>query len=66
MKGAIQVFNVITIIFALILIFWLTQLNYNNLSFQENRNAYFGMLSVLLMMLAIQLIKRGINKKNKS
>ena len=63
MKGAAKVFNVFTIIFALILIFWLTELNYDNLSFKENRNTYLGISSVLLMMYAIQMIKRSINKK---
>ena len=63
MKGATKVFNAFTIIFAVILIFWLTQLNYSDLGFKENRNTYLGISSVLLMMYAIQMIKRSINKK---
>ena len=63
MKGAVKVLNALIIIFALILVFWLFQINYSDLSFQENRNAYFGMASILLMIFAIQMIKRSINKK---
>ena len=33
MKTAVTVFNVITIIFVIILVFWLTQLNFDDLSF---------------------------------
>jgi uncharacterized membrane protein len=64
MKGAAKVFNVITIIFIIILVFWFTQLNYEDLSFKENRNVYFGMLSVVLMIFAIQMIKRSIVKNH--
>jgi hypothetical protein len=62
MKGVTTVFNVITVIFLIILIFWLTQLNYSDLSFVENRSAYLGMASILLMVFAIQMIKRSIKK----
>lgn len=64
MKAAVKIFNAITIIFVIILIFWITQLNYDDLSFRENRNAYFGMFSVLLMTFAMQMIKRSIQKNN--
>ena len=62
MKGAAKVFNVMTIIFVLILIFWLTELNYSDLSFKENRSAYFGMSSIALMIFAMQMIKRSLTK----
>ena len=62
MKAAAIVFNAMTIIFVVILIFWLTQLNYSDLSFAENRNAYLGMFSVGLMIFAIQMIKRSIKR----
>ena len=64
MKEAAKIFNAITIILIIILIFWLTQLNYNDLSFKENSNAYFGMFSIGLMIYAIQLIKSQNNKNN--
>lgn len=65
MKGAAKVFDVMTIIFVIILIFWFVQLNYSDLSFQENRNAYLGISSVLFMIFAMQMIKRSLKKGKK-
>ena len=62
MQAAAKIFAVITIIFVAILIFWFTQLNYEDLSFKENRNVYFGMSSVALMIFGLQMIKRSIKK----
>ena len=62
MKKAGIVFNAFTIIFGLIFIFWLTQLNYSDLSFTENRNVYFGIFSTGLMIFAMQMIKGSIKK----
>jgi uncharacterized membrane protein len=64
MNGAVKVFNAITLIFLAILIFWLTQINYQNLTFKENRSAYLGIASILLMVFAIQMIKRSIAKNH--
>jgi len=63
MKTAVTVFNVITIIFVIILVFWLTQLNFDDLSFKENSNVYFEIGSVSLMIFAMQMIKNSIKKK---
>ena len=63
MKTAVTVFNVITIIFVIILVFWLTQLNFDDLSFKENSNVYFEIGSVSLMIFAMQMIKNSIQKK---
>ena len=63
MKQARIVFNAITLIFVIILIFWFTQLNYNDLGFTENNNVYFGVGSICLMIFAMQMIKSSINKK---
>ena len=63
MKIIKKVFNVLSIIFIIILIFWFTQINYNDLSFKENISPYFGILSMILMSIAMQLIKRGIKTK---
>lgn len=63
MKTAAIVFNAFTIIFIIIFIFWVTQLNFENLSFNENKNVYFGMGSIALMIFAMQMIKRSISKK---
>ena len=63
MKTVKKVFNVLSIIFIIILIFWFTQINYNDLSFKENTSPYFGILSIILMLFALQLIKKGIKEK---
>lgn len=65
MKAASKIFSAMTIIFMIILVIWFTQINYNNLSFRENVSAYLGIASASLMIFAMQLIKRQINKKNK-
>lgn len=62
MKASAKVFNALTIIFAVVFIAWLSELNYSDLSFKENRNAYFGMISVLMSIFAIQMIKGSIKK----
>ena len=65
MKAVSKVFNAMSIIFVVILIFWLVKLNYNDLSFEQNRSAYLGISSVLLMIFALQMIKRSVNRKRK-
>ena len=65
MKAVAKVFNAMSIIFVIILIFWLVKLNYNDLSFKQNRSAYLGISSVLLMIFALQMIKRSLNRKKK-
>ena len=57
------VFNVLSVIFVIILIFWVTQINYNDLSFKENVSPYFGIISMIMMSIAMQMIGRGIKKK---
>jgi hypothetical protein len=63
MKTIKRVFNVLSIIFIIILIFWFTQINFNNLSFKENNSPYLGILSMLMISIALQMIKRSIRKK---
>ena len=65
MKAVAKVSNAMSIIFVVILIFWLVKLNYNDLSFKQNRSAYLGISSVLLMIFALQMIKRSVNRKRK-
>ena len=62
MNGAVKVFNGVTFIFLGILGFWLTRLNYEDLSFKENSNEYLGIFSGVLMIFAIQMIKWSIKK----
>ncbi|WP_439129732.1 hypothetical protein [Polaribacter sp.] len=63
MKNIKLVFNIFSIIFIIILFFWITQINYEDLSFKENVSAYLGILSMSMMSIAMQLIGRGIKKK---
>ncbi|WP_299016751.1 hypothetical protein [uncultured Polaribacter sp.] len=63
MKTAKKVFNIFSIIFVLIFIFWLTQINYSDFSFKENTSAYLGLLSSFMMAFALQMIKGGIKEK---
>ena len=63
MKAASIAFNTFIVIFICVLIFWFTQLNFDDLSFNENRNAYFGIGPVALMIFAVLMIKKSINKK---
>ncbi|WP_299052653.1 hypothetical protein [uncultured Polaribacter sp.] len=65
MKKIKTVFNIFSIILLVILIFWLTQINYKELSFKENSSAYLGVLSSSMMSLALQMIKGGIKEKKK-
>ncbi|AQS92949.1 hypothetical protein BXQ17_02180 [Polaribacter sp. BM10] len=63
MKKVKTVFNIFSIIFLIILIFWITQVNYNDFSYKENTSAYLGILSSAMMSLALQLIIRGVKEK---
>lgn len=63
MKTIKTVFNILSIIFVIIFIYWVTQINYNDLSFKENNSPYLGILSMLMMTIALQMIKGGIKKK---
>ena len=63
MKAASIAFNTFIVIFICVLILWFTQLNFDDLSFNENINAYFGIGSVALMIFAVLMIKKSINKK---
>jgi hypothetical protein len=55
---------IILFIFVIVsIVFWVTQINFDNLSFKENSSPYFGISSLLLMSFALKMIKRGIKKK---
>lgn len=57
-----KVFNTLSIIFAIILIFWFTQINYSDLSFKQNLSPYLGIISMTLMIIAMQMARRGTKK----
>jgi len=63
MKNVKIIFNVLSLFFLIILVFWCTQINYSDLSFKENISPYLGILSMSMMSIAMHLIGRGIQKK---
>ena len=56
-------FNILFIVFILIVVYWITQINYNNLSFKENSSPYIGISAMVMMSIALKMIKGGIKKK---
>jgi len=63
MKNINIVFNALSIIFLVILIYSITQINFDDVSYKENSSQYILILSMTLMAVAMQMIKLGINKK---
>ena len=47
--------NVFTVVFALVLIFWLFQIDWNNLSSRANSGAFFGVLAGTLFIISLQI-----------
>ncbi|MGJ8761652.1 hypothetical protein [Polaribacter sp. HaHaR_3_91] len=47
--------NILTGIFALILLFWLFQIDWNNMSSKSNSGAFFGVLSGTLFIISMQI-----------
>lgn len=58
----VKAINAITIIAIVIILFWFTEINYSDLSFSENRSAYLGIISMLLLSYAMQMEKRRLKK----
>ena len=63
MKRIKTIFNILSIIFVIILIFWITQINFDDLSYKENSSPYLGILSMSMISIALQMIKGGIKEK---
>ena len=59
-----KIINFLIVVFIIVLISWFTEINYNNLSFEENRSAYLGITSMGLMLVAMLSLRR--QQKNKS
>lgn len=58
----IKAINAISIVAIIIVVFWFTEINYSDLSIGENRSAYLGILSMILITIAMQLEKRRLKK----
>ncbi|PQJ73050.1 hypothetical protein [Polaribacter butkevichii] len=50
-----QIKNIFTGIFALLLLFWLFQIDWNNMSSKSNSGAFFGVLSGALFIISMQI-----------
>ncbi|TDQ29728.1 hypothetical protein DFQ07_0048 [Tenacibaculum caenipelagi] len=64
MKNVRKIFDVVSVLFAIILVFWLTQINYSDLSFESNSSPYLGIITAVLFIAVMQFAKKTI--KNKS
>ena len=47
--------NIFTGFFALLVLFWLFQIDWNNLSSKTNSGAFFGILSGVLFIISLQI-----------
>jgi hypothetical protein len=59
-----RIINILIIVFIVIIISWFTEINYQDLSFDQNRSPYLGIISMVLMIISMVLVKR--QQKNKS
>ena len=62
-RGTAKVFNAISIIAVVIIIAWFFQIDYKELSFEKNRSPYFGIASMLLMIVAMQIIAKQLKNR---
>ncbi|APG64410.1 hypothetical protein LPB136_03085 [Tenacibaculum todarodis] len=63
MKKVKTLFNILTILCVINLIFWFIRLNYEDLSFHKNLAAYIGIFSMIMMIISFQLMKIGVKNK---
>ena len=54
--------NIILILSAAIMVFWLFEVDYQELGFNHNRTAYLGIFTMLLLIFNMVLIKRKQKK----
>ncbi|ARV13888.1 hypothetical protein [Polaribacter sp. SA4-12] len=54
--------NIFTVVFVLVLIFWLFQIDWNNFSSRANSGAFFGVLAGALFIISLQ-IKNKVPKE---
>lgn len=47
--------NIFTLVFAMLLLFWLFQIDWSNLSSKNNSGAFFGVLAGTLFIVALQV-----------
>ena len=64
MRGVAKIFNGISMIGFVIIVVWFFQIDYKDLSLKQNTSAYLGIASMTMLIVALKLISRQINRKN--
>ncbi len=57
-----KVRNGISIFFAVMLIVWLLEIDWDNLISKANRSAFFGIITAICMIIAMQLSNKKSNQ----
>ena len=63
MKKARKIFDIISILFAIILILWFFRIDYSDLSFKNNTSEYLGVFSMIMGLISLQMIKSSIKEQ---
>ncbi|WP_299708925.1 hypothetical protein [uncultured Tenacibaculum sp.] len=63
MKKARKIFDIISILFAIILILWFFRIDYSDLSFKNNTSEYLGIFSMIMGLVSLQMIKSSIKEQ---
>ena len=56
--------NIFTGLFVLLLLFWLFQIDWNNVASKTNSGAFFGVLSAVLFIISMQIKNKEPKKDN--
>ncbi|CAM1358373.1 conserved hypothetical protein [Tenacibaculum sediminilitoris] len=65
MKIATKFFNIVSILFGIVLAAWFTQIDYSDLSFKNNISPYLGIVTALLFIFVMQFAKNNQEKRKK-
>lgn len=61
-----KVFNGITVIAVVIIIFWLFNIDYNDLSWKNNMSPYLSIIALVIISISLQIQRITIVKKKKN
>ncbi|AZJ35543.1 hypothetical protein [Tenacibaculum singaporense] len=65
MKITTKFFNVVSILFGIVLVAWFTQIDYSDLSFKNNISPYLGIVTALLFIFVMRFAKNNQEKRKK-
>jgi len=54
--------NIISVVAVVIIFIWFFRIEYTDLGFEKNKSPYFGIISMLLLKIGMQLEKRKLKK----